>query len=138
MIPPYRRGRFHIYMGWSNRYPHTLHVPPLYPAEHRAAHQITLRQNAGKISVSFFVINSKSFDSYTSVPLAIYFYLQYSKPSLCTRTHTQVTLVLSSLMLAAVVSAYPQSPESRAVILSQDQEVNPDGTYKTKYARTFF
>ncbi|XP_025419479.1 endocuticle structural glycoprotein SgAbd-4-like [Sipha flava] len=45
----------------------------------------------------------------------------------------QVTLVLSSLMLAAAVSAYPQSPESRAVILNQEKEVNFDGTFKNKF-----
>ncbi|VVC44945.1 Insect cuticle protein,Chitin-binding type R&R consensus [Cinara cedri] len=46
----------------------------------------------------------------------------------------QVTLVLSSLLLAAAaVSAFPQSPESRAAILRQDTEVNYDGTYKNKF-----
>ncbi|KAF0767419.1 endocuticle structural glycoprotein SgAbd-4-like [Aphis craccivora] len=48
----------------------------------------------------------------------------------------QVTLVLSSLLLAAVaVSAYPavQNPESRAVILSQDSGNNPDGTSKNNF-----
>jgi len=54
---------------------------------------------------------------------------------------TQVTLVLSSLLLAAVaVSAYPavQNPESRAVILSQDSGNNPDGTSKNKYVKWIF
>jgi hypothetical protein len=54
-----------------------------------------------------------------------------------TFSYAQVTLVLSSLMLAAAVSAYPQSPESRAVILNQEKEVNFDGTFKNKYAPTF-
>ncbi len=46
----------------------------------------------------------------------------------------QVTLVLSSLLLAAVVNAYPaQGPESRAVILTQEKEVNYDGTFKNKF-----
>lgn len=46
---------------------------------------------------------------------------------------SQVTLVLSSLLLAAVaVTAFPQSPESRAAILVQEKEVNYDGTFKNK------
>ncbi|XP_025412737.1 endocuticle structural glycoprotein SgAbd-4-like [Sipha flava] len=46
----------------------------------------------------------------------------------------QVTLVLSSLLLAtAAVSAYPQSPESKAAIVSQDSVLNPDGTFKNNF-----
>lgn len=53
--------------------------------------------------------------------------------------YLQVTLVLSSLLLAAVVSAYPaQGPESRAVILNQEKEVNYDGTFKNKYEIIIF
>lgn len=47
---------------------------------------------------------------------------------------TQVTLVLSTLLLAAaMVSAYPQNPESRAVIVSQDTSISPDGSKKNEY-----
>lgn len=50
---------------------------------------------------------------------------------------SQVTLALSSLLLAAVaVSAFPQSPESKAAIVSQETEVNYDGTFKNKYETT--
>ncbi|KAL4108173.1 hypothetical protein QTP88_018415 [Uroleucon formosanum] len=46
----------------------------------------------------------------------------------------QITLVLSSLLLAVAVNAYPaQGPESKAVILQQEQEVNFDGNFKSKF-----
>lgn len=46
---------------------------------------------------------------------------------------TQVNLVLSSLMLAAVVSAFPQSPEFRAAIVSQDSGLKEDGSLANRY-----
>ncbi|XP_050520321.1 endocuticle structural glycoprotein SgAbd-2-like [Daktulosphaira vitifoliae] len=45
----------------------------------------------------------------------------------------QITIVISSLLLAVAVHAYPQSPESVAAILYHEQELNPDGSSKVRY-----
>ncbi|XP_050423443.1 endocuticle structural glycoprotein SgAbd-4-like [Adelges cooleyi] len=45
----------------------------------------------------------------------------------------QITLVVSSLLLAAAVNAFPQSLESKAAIISQEQVLNLDGTFKNTF-----
>lgn len=83
-----------------------------------------------KIFSSKIYLNAKLYRSISA--RQYYFKCRYFEARLFC---SQVTLVLSSVLLAVMVSAAPQNPESRAAILSQDAEVKFDGTFKNKYAK---